>query len=288
MGIDFDISEDGKIQIDPIQTKEDLDQRMRRVSKQDYEKTCYFVGSVLTQLKHKLAETSPETTLIGFVGLPFTLASYIVEGETGTSTGFPHIHKLMKDEPELLTLLLSLLVENIVNYACYQIDSGAQVLQVFDSWAGHVDDNNYAKFCQPFQQKVIRGIKEHYADVPIIIYMAPGPYSTGGRRLEALAETGADIVSVDHTVDIALAKAILPDNVGLQGNLDPSILREGPLSRIRSRTLEILDAMKGRRRCILNLGHGILSDTPEAYADCFIRTVQSYTPNGESRLLFPE
>jgi uroporphyrinogen decarboxylase len=278
MGIDFKVRESGKIQIEPIRNQGDMTHRLRRVSKEMYAEKCSFVGTVLHQLREQLAETSFDTTLLGFVGLPFTLASYLVEGETGTATGFKTIQQIMKDDPRFLKSMLSLIAENIVDYGCYQIDCGAHVLQVFDSWAGHVNDKLYAEFCQPYQQRVIRGIQKQHPDVPIIIYMAPGPYSKGGRRLEALSQTGANIVSVDHTVDMALARAILSDheNVGLQGNLDPELLRNGPLSAIRDQTCAILETLKGRPRCIINLGHGILPDTPEAHAECFVNSVQLY------------
>lgn len=281
MGIDFNISESGKIEIEPIRTHEQFEKRLLRAKKDDFRAKCSFVGNALEELRKQLSETSSGTTLLGFVGLPFTLASYLVEGQTGVSTGFPNIQKLMEDDPNLLKSILSVLSDNIVDYACYQIESGAQVLQVFDSWAGHVNDERYAEFCQPYQKRVIRSVQQQYPEVPIIIYMAPGPYSKGGRRLEALSQTGANIVSVDHTVDMALARALLSDrdDIGLQGNLDPVLLREGPLNEIRGRTLAILETLKGRRRCILNLGHGILSDTPEAHAECFIKTVQSFNPS---------
>lgn len=280
MGIDFDISEGGTIEIEPIRNQTQLKERLHRVTEEEYREKCDFVGRVLGQLREQLSTTSPDTTVIGFIGLPFTLASYLVEGQTGVSTGFPNTHQLMKDDPSLLKSILSIPTDNIVEYACYQINSGAQILQVFDSWAGHVNDDCYAEFCQAYQQRVIREIHRHHPDIPIIIYIAPGPYSKGGRRLEALADTGANIVSVDHTVDIALAKVLLSDksDVGLQGNLNPDLLRNGPVSEIRRRTLEILKTLKGRRRCIINLGHGILADTPEAHAACFIQTVQRFDP----------
>jgi uroporphyrinogen decarboxylase len=278
MGVDFDVTESGEIRIEPIRTQEELNARLKRATKEEYKEKCQFVGSVLQQLKQQLTESSPDTTLLGFVGLPFTLASYLVEGQTGTSTKFSTIRALLVADPQLCRTMLSLLADNIIHYACYQIESGAHVMQVFDSWAGHIDDNLYEEFCHPYQQRVVRGIRKEYPEVPIIIYMAPGPYSSGGRRLEALARTGANIVSVDHTVDIALARAILSDdeNIGLQGNLDPQLLRDGPLDAIRSKTLSILTTLKGRRRCILNLGHGVQADTPEAHAECFIRTVRSF------------
>ena len=278
MGIDFDISEGGKIEIVPIQTREELEKRLRRVSKVDFRRECNFVGAVLEELSRGLVKSSPETTLIGFVGLPFTLASYLVEGKTGVGDNFPNIRKLMEENPDVLHAMLSLLADNIINYACYQIESGAQIIQVFDSWAGHIDDEYYGLFCEPYQRRVVQGIKQQHPDTPIIIYMAPGPYSSGGRRLKALAETGVDIVSVDHTIDLSIAREMLSDydSVGLQGNLDPQLLRDGPMDEIRSRTLTILETIRGRKKCILNLGHGILPDTPEIHAECFVKTVQSF------------
>jgi len=278
MRIDFDVSEGGKIKIAPIRTRKDFEERLHRVSKEEFQLKCGFVGSVLKELREGLKKSSPDTTVIGFVGLPYTLVTYLVEGKTGVNDGFPNIRKLIKDDPDILHDMLSLLADNIVNYACYQIDSGAQVVQVFDSWAGYLDDEDYEAFCEPYQRRVIQGIKNQHKGTPIIIYMAPGPHSTGGRRLRLLAGTGVDIVSVDHTIDILSAMDILASvgDVGCQGNLNPQILRDGPLERIRSETLEILEKMKGKKRCILNLGHGILPDTPEKHAECFVQTVQNF------------
>jgi uroporphyrinogen decarboxylase len=278
MGIDFDVSEAGKIQIAPVRTRQEFQQRVHRVSTEDFRRKCGFVGSVLEELREEVAISSPDTTVIGFVGLPFTLVSYLVEGKTGVSDGFPKVRDIIKDNPDVMHEMLSLLAENIVDYACYQIESGAQVIQVFDSWAGHIGDKDYETFCEPYQRRVIQGIKRQHDDTPVIIYMAPGPFSTGGRRLKLLAGTGADIVSVDHTIDMASGMDMLANHeVGFQGNLDPQILRDGPLEHIRSETLSILEKMKGKKRCILNLGHGILPDTPETHAECFVQTVQSFT-----------
>lgn len=281
MGIDFDISEGGKIRINPIRNREEFQERLHRVSKVEFGRKCSFVGSVLKELREVIEKSSPDTTILGFVGLPFTLMSYLVEGKTGVSDGFPNTRKLIKDNPEVLHDMLSLLADNIINYACYQIESGAQVVQLFDSWAGHMCDEDYGVFCEPYQRRVVEGIQQQYKDTPLIIYMAPGPYSSGGRRLKLLAGTGVDIVSVDHTTDLASAMDMLSNhkNIGFQGNLDPQILRDGPLEKIQSETLAILEKMKGRKRCILNLGHGILSDTPEPHAECFVQTVHSYQNN---------
>lgn len=270
MGIDFSISEGGKITIQqPIRTRADFLARLKRIN---VKTACPFVGQVLGELREEVGSAS---TVLGFVGMPFTVGSYVVEGQTGLSTKFAHIKALMEQDPTLLHDILSLLAKNLADYACYQIDSGAQIIQCFDSWAGHVPNDAYAEFAQPYQKEVIDEIKRRHPETPIIIYMAPGEYSEGGRRLLQLAATGADFVSIDHTIDFERARQILPKHVGIQGNLDPQILRNGPKEEIRVQTERILNAAKGTKH-IMNLGHGIDKDTPEEFAAFFVKTVQNY------------
>ena len=283
MGINFDITENGKIQIDPIRTRDELRSRLKLVTQQDYEKACGFVGDVLQRLSTKIGimkvdkDTKTKPTLLGFVGLPFTLVTYLVEGETGIKSNFANIHQMIQDDPSLLKHILSILTDNIIEYACYQISNGAQIIQVFDSWAGHVNDENYDKFALPYQQKVINGIKRQYPNTPIIIYMAPGPYSENGQRLTKLIDSGADVISVDHTIDMEVACKVIPSSICIQGNLNPQILRDGPLNEIKKQTLTILDSINknGRKgNHIMNLGHGILPDTPEEHVKYFVELVQ--------------
>jgi uroporphyrinogen decarboxylase len=272
MGIDFAISEKGGIHIDPIRTSEACQKRLRRVSIHDYQRWTPFVGSVLESLREKVPN---DTTVLGFVGLPFTLGSYLIEGTTGVSTDFAITKELMKSQPELVHEILTCLTLNIGAYACYQIESGAQVIQVFDSWAGHVDDEDYDQFVLYYQQRVIAQIKQVSPETPVIIYMAPGPCSKHGKRLLKLAESGADVISIDHTMDIAQACQVLPPHLGIQGNLDPQVLRDGPLVKIKEKVFEILRCVEGRSH-IMNLGHGILADTPEENAAFFVKLVQDY------------
>ena len=122
-------------------------------------------------------------------------------------------------------------------------------------------------------------IKEQRPDVPVIIYMAPDTHSKGGNLLEKLAQSGCDVVSVDHTIPLAeakerLAKAGYP-NIGIQGNLDPEILRDGPPEKILEETEKIL-AAAGNTGHIMNLGHGIEPTTPEPYAAYFVDQVHKY------------
>ena len=275
MGVDFSISEGGAIAISPIRTRE----AFKKMTAQPFspETECTFVSEVLNRLRDELRGT--DATLLGFVGLPFTIGTYLVEGATGTKNNFAEMRALRQNDPELSRDILALLAERIAQYAIFQIDAGAQVVQVFDSWAGHLTPEEFAEWAMPFQRQVVSQIKEARPDVPVIIYMAPDQYSKGGKFIERLAQSGADVVSVDHTVDLADARAILDKagfkHVGLQGNLDPAILAEGSPDEIVAAAETIL-SKAGNKAHVMNLGHGIEANTPEPSAALFIKTVQEY------------
>lgn len=280
MGIEFDIGESGKISIEPIRTESDL-QKLKRTTQTTFSEGPSGVGTVLRGLREYVGNKS---TVLGFIGLPYTLATYLVEGKTASASGFAEMKLMQQNNPQLLHKILQLLAENLADYACYQIDNGAQVIQVFDSWAGHLNDSDYTTFALKYQQKVISRIKARHPDTPIIIYMAPSKYSSGGNRLLQLAQSGANIVSVDQTVDIAIARKILLEDtsssttssvIGIQGNLDPQLLRDGTLEDIKFETERILSKTRSIGH-IMNLGHGILPDTPELHAKFFVKTVQEY------------
>jgi len=276
MGVDFAISESGGITIDPIRDRESF-KRMTEHGPFQPEKEVPFVGEVLGQLRKEVASSG--AAVLGFVGLPFTLGTYLVEGATGTKTGFAEFRALRESDPELCRDILTLLAKNILQYAIYQIDSGAQLVQVFDSWAGHLTPEEFDEWAMPYQKIVVEGIKAQRPGTPVIIYMAPDTHSKGGALLERLASTGVDMISVDHTIDIAEAKKRLANagypNIGIQGNLDPKILRDGPPDKIVERTKEILSAA-GNTGHIMNLGHGIEATTPQPYAALFVDTVHEY------------
>jgi len=276
MGVDFSISEAGGISIDPIRTREAF-KRMTDHGPFDPENAVPFVGSVLGKLREAVAGSG--ATVLGFVGLPFTLATYLIEGATGTKTGFAACRELRESDPELCRDILSLLADNIAQYALYQIDAGAQVIQVFDSWAGHLEPSEFDEWAAPYQKRVVSAIKEARPQVPVIIYMAPDTHSKGGQLLERLAASGADVVSLDHTIDFADAKQRLADagygDVGLQGNLDPELLRDGPEEKILEATKKIL-AAAGNKGHVMNLGHGIEATTPEPNAALFVDAVHAF------------
>ncbi|MEM8615174.1 MAG: uroporphyrinogen decarboxylase family protein, partial [Cyanobacteria bacterium P01_H01_bin.105] len=202
---------------------------------------------------------------LGFVGSPWTLAAYAVEGKS--SKNYSVIKGMAFSEPKMLHQLLSHLADGIAAYVRYQIDCGAQIVQLFDSWAGQLSPEDYRTFALPYQQQVVRQVKETHPDTPLILYI-----SGSAGVLEIMGESGVDIISVDWTVDMADARRRLGPNMKVQGNVDPGVLF-GSKDFIRDRILETV-RKAGRGGHILNLGHGILPGTPEENAAHFFETAK--------------
>jgi uroporphyrinogen decarboxylase len=188
-----------------------------------------------------------------------------VEGKS--SKDYAVIKRMAFCEPETLHALLGLLADSIAEYVRYQIDSGAQLVQMFDSWAGHLSPMDYDVFALPYQQRVFQQVKQTHPDTPLVMYI-----SGSAGVLERMGQTGADFVSVDWTVDMADARKRLGADMGVQGNIDPGVLF-GSKEIIRDR---IFDTVRkaGNRGHILNLGHGILPGTPEENAAYFFETAK--------------
>ncbi|HEY9763378.1 MAG TPA: uroporphyrinogen decarboxylase [Trichocoleus sp.] len=259
MGIPFDIIESKGPIIEPaIRTREQIEQ----VRTLDPEESLPYIRTILQTLRH---EVGNEAAVLGFVGAPWTLAAYAVEGK-GSKT-YSVIKGMAFSEPDMLHTLLGKLADNIAAYVRYQIDCGAQVVQMFDSWAGQLSPIDYRTFALPYQQRVVRQVKETHPDTPMILYI-----SGSAGVLELMGESGVDIVSVDWTVDMADARRRLGPNIGVQGNVDPAILF-GAKPMIRDRILDTI-RKAGNRGHILNLGHGILPGTPEDNAAYFFETAK--------------
>ncbi|MHC5719575.1 MAG: uroporphyrinogen decarboxylase family protein, partial [Nostoc sp.] len=152
-----------------------------------------FIKTILQTLR---SEVGDKSTVLGFVGAPWTLAAYAVEGK-GSKT-YSIIKNLAFSEPTILHQLLAKLADAIAIYARYQIDSGAQVVQMFDSWAGQLSPQDYDTFALPYQQRVFQQVKQTHPDTPLILLV-----SGSAGVLERMAQSGADIVSVDWAVDMA-------------------------------------------------------------------------------------
>ena len=189
--------------------------------------------------------------LIGFAGAPFTLASYMIEG--GGSRQYLATKRLMYNHPEVWAGLMQMLARVTADYLAMQIEAGADIIQLFDSWVGSLGPDDYRRFVLPYTAEVIRRLP---AAVPVIHFG-----TVTGNLLELMREAGGDVIGLDWRVNLGEAWARLDHRVAVQGNLDPIALFAG-LDEIRARAKAILDQAGGRPGHIFNLGHGILPETP--------------------------
>lgn len=259
MGIPFDIIESkGPIIDPPIRTQAQVDQ----LTPLDPETALPFVRTTLQTLRQ---EVGNKATVLGFVGSPWTLAAYAIEGKS--SKDYANIKRMAFSEPQLLHGFLSKIADAIATYVCFQIDSGAQVVQLFDSWAGQLSPQDFSTFALPYQQQVVRQVKAKYPEVPLILYI-----SGSAGVLERMGQSGVDVISVDWTVDMAEARQRLGTQMMVQGNVDPGVLF-GAKDFIRDRILDTIQKA-GPTGHILNLGHGILPGTPEENAAHFFEVAK--------------
>ena len=259
IGIPFDIVESkGPIIDPPIRTL----QQIENLHPFDPEETLPFIKTILTTLRQ---EVGNQSTVLGFVGAPWTLAAYCVEGKS--SKTYSVIKRMAFTEPAMLHQFLTKLADMVAAYVCYQIECGAQVVQMFDSWAGEMSPQDYDIFALPYHQQVVNTVKQKYPDTPLILYI-----SGSAGILERMGQSGVDIVSVDWTVDMADARQRLGKEMKVQGNIDPGILF-GSHQVIRDRILDTI-RKAGRGGHILNLGHGVLVGTPEDNVRVFFETAK--------------
>jgi uroporphyrinogen decarboxylase len=267
IGIPFDIIESkGPIIDPPIRTQE----QVNALKPLEPEASLPFIKTILKTLRQ---EVGNQSTVLGFVGAPWTLAAYAVEGKG--SKNYSIIKGMAFSEPSVLHQFLGKLADAIATYVRYQIDCGAQVVQMFDSWAGQLSPQDYDTFALPYQQQVVRQVKETHPDTPLILYI-----SGSAGVLERMGKSGVDIVSVDWTVDMAEARQRLGWEMKVQGNIDPGVLF-GSQSFIRERILDTIRKAGEPRRGgaasrghILNLGHGVLVGTPEENVRYFFETAK--------------
>jgi len=257
MGIDFDIIESRGPIIDPPIRSIAQVEALRPLEPAS---SLAFVGEVLGRLRESVGS---KAAVLGFVGAPWTLAAYAVEGKS--SKDYAVIKAMAFREPQLMHRLLSHFADSIATYVNYQIDSGAQVVQLFDSWAGQLSPIDYDTFAAPYQKRVIDQVRAKHPETPLILYI-----SGSAGVLERMAATGVDFISLDWSVDMADGCKRLPHQVGIQGNVDPGLLFGTP-EAIRHRIIDTVRKARGRRH-ILNLGHGILPGTPEENARVFFET----------------
>jgi uroporphyrinogen decarboxylase len=205
-----------------------------------------------------------DAALIGFAGAPFTVACYMVEG--GGSKDFSAIRGMAYAQPVLFQRLIDVLTEASIAYLSAQVVAGAEVLMLFDSWAGVLSPSLFRAHCVAPVGRIVSAIREQHPGVPII-----GFPRLAGVMTRDYAATGVDAVGVDTGSDIGAVAAMVPAHVAVQGNLDPMAVVAGGTAMAREVSL-ILDAMRGRP-FIFNLGHGIVPQTPPEHVAALLELV---------------
>ena len=204
--------------------------------------------------------------LIGFCGAPFTVASYLIEG--GSSRDFLKTKTMMYTDPIAWHALMGKLAGILADYLLAQIRAGAQAVQVFDSWVGALNPQDYLEFVQPYSQLVLRAIQS--TGVPVI------HFGTGATTLlPAMKAAGGTVIGLDWRLPLDDGWKLLGYDIAVQGNLDPAVLF-APLPEIEKRVRQILHFAQGRPGHIFNLGHGILQNTPVDHVKAVVDMVHEY------------
>lgn len=246
----------------PIRTLADVE----RLAEPDLARSVPYVFEILRRLR---AVLEPEAVpLLGFAGAPFTLAAYLVEG--AGSRHFATLKRLLYGEPAVLRALLDRLTDLTVTYLNTQIDAGAQAVQLFDTWAGLLSRADYRRWVLPTHRAIAERVDR--ARAPLILYV-----NDGAHVLDEMAESGADVLSLDWRVELDDAARRVDGRASLQGNLDPCALAAPPAA-IAEMVRELARAGAAARGHVLNLGHGCLPETPVEGVRAFTAAARALAP----------
>lgn len=221
---------------------------------------------VYETLRLTRAALSPDKSLIGFCGAPFTVACYMLSG--GGSKDFSRALAYARDNRADFIAILTILADHSIAYLSRQIESGADALQIFESWAGHCPPQDWADFILAPTARIVAGVRARHPAAPIIAF----PRQAGARYRGFAAQTGVQAVSLDQAVPLAFARELQNETI-VQGNLDPALLVAGGKQQAEA-VAAILQTL-GNRPYIFNLGHGITPDTPITHVGALVEQVRA-------------
>lgn len=259
MGLDFEFQAgEGPVIHKPVRSDEDVVRlKTNRTSELSY---------VAEAIERVAAHFNDRIGIIGFCGAPFTLASYMIEG--GSSRNYVHTKTLMYRQPVTWQRLMDKLVTVLRDFARQQVEAGADVIQIFDSWVGALSIEDYREFVFPVTKSLIRDVQS--LGVPVIYFGVDT-----ASLLPTMRETGADVLGLDWRTPLHDAWQDLDFSCAVQGNLDPIMLFAEP-ELIHKRVNHILDQAGGRPGHIFNLGHGIVPGTPVENVQAVVKFVREY------------
>ncbi|MGD8383798.1 MAG: uroporphyrinogen decarboxylase, partial [Lysobacterales bacterium] len=238
---------------------------VKRLQAVDPWQSLRYVMDAVSLIRKTLDGAVP---LIGFSGSPWTLATYMVEG--GSSKNFAKIKNMIYGDPETAHQLLDKLADSVCAYLNAQIESGAQAVQIFDTWGGVLAPEMFSEFSLAYLGKIVAGLKRTHAGqrIPVVLFC-----KGCNAHLEALAATGCDALGVDWTISLGDARTRVGERVALQGNLDPAVLLTNP-GVIEQQVRETLASYGRGSGHVFNLGHGITPDVPPEHMQVLIDSVR--------------
>lgn len=250
----------------PVRSEEDV----KVLHVPDIDQSLRYVTDAVRTIRKALHNRIP---LIGFSGSPFTLACYMVEG--GSSKDYRNLKTMMYTRPELLHRLLDVNADSVTAYLNAQIESGAQAVQIFDTWGGTLSESSFKEFSLCYIEKIISGLHKTFdgESIPVIVFT-----KGADQWLESIAHCGAQAVGLDWTSNLARARNRVADCVALQGNLDPMVLF-GSEEKIREEARRVIDdyGVVGHGGHVFNLGHGINQFTPPEAVEILVDEVHRYS-----------
>ncbi len=258
MGLDVDLVEGvGPVIAEPVRTIADVE-RLRVPDPHE------AFAPLLEAIRIVRGELAPEQAVVGFCGGPFTVAGYLVEGKP--SREFATVKRLMYSEPDVWRALMEKLADCFAGYLAAQARAGADVVQLFDSWVGALSPADYEEFVAPWSARILAAV-----DVPTI------HFGTGASTLlPAMVRAGGDVIGLDWRIALDDGWAVVGDERGVQGNLDPAVLL-GPWERIETAARDVLARAGARAGHIFNLGHGVLPGTDPDVVSRLTELVQEST-----------
>lgn len=264
LGLRFETGE-GPVFDRPVRTQADVD----KLHVPDMHDDLGYVMDAVSLIRKSLNGRVP---LIGFSGSPWTLATYMVEG--GSSKTFSKVKAMMFDNPKMMHQILDILADSVTAYLNAQIESGAQAVQIFDTWGGVLTPRDYKAFSLDYMQKIVDGLikSREGREVPVILFT-----KGGGLWLNDMANTGAHALGIDWTLDLADARSQVGDRVALQGNMDPTVLYASP-ERIREEVASVLASYGKGSGHVFNLGHGVHPEIKPENVGAFINAVVELSP----------
>jgi uroporphyrinogen decarboxylase len=258
MGVDVELVEGvGPVVAEPVRCRAAV-AALRRPDAED------AFAPLLEAIRIVRRELAPENAVVGFCGGPFTVAAYLVEGRP--SREFAAVKTVMYSEPDVWRGLMDALADCFADYIAAQVRAGADVVQLFDSWAGVLSPGDYEEFAAPWSARVLASV-----DVPTIHFA-----TAASTLLPAMAQAGGDVIGLDWRIALDEGWALVGDERGVQGNLDPAVLL-GPWERVEASARDVLARAGGHAGHVFNLGHGVLPATEAAQLTRLVELVQEAT-----------